>query len=188
MGVDMARNAGVVIAFGDSVTSTGSATALYPKGTRREEETSSDRGVETFRYVYFDNGSGNVAAAAGALAYRGKTPANFWDVTSDVSDVDSAFAAGVFQSALTDECYGWIKTKGYESALKKKTGSGYGWTRGDVLHAAAATDGEAQPLVTAAATKVSKAELKAVLERVVGYAAATVSSTTASGAAYIDLE
>ena len=40
----------------------------------------------------------------------------------------------------------------------------------------------------AATTKVSGAELRAALERHVGYAAATVSSTTATGAAYIEME
>lgn len=185
----MPRLCNNVVAFSDLVTSTGAAVALYPKGLLREEETSSARGAEAFRYVYFDNGTA-VAAAAGALAYRGVTAANFWDVTSDVSGVDSAFAAGAFQSIITDTYYGWVKTRGYESALKKSTGSGYGWTKGDVLYAggAATDDGKAYRIKLTATTKVSGAELRAILERIVGWAAATVSSTTASGAAYIDFE
>src|SRR5262245_6807319 len=118
------------ITFSDLVSSTGSATALYPLGMRREEETSAAVGAEVYRYVYFDNGSGNVAAAAGALCYRGVTQARPWEVTSDVSTVKSSYVAGVFQSVLADTQYGWVKTKGYEASLKKSTGSGFGWTAG----------------------------------------------------------
>ena len=114
----------------------------------------------------------------------------YWDVTSDVSGVDSAFAAGAFQSILTDAYYGWIKTKGYQSNLKKVTGSGFGWTKGDYLYAggAATDDGKAYRIKLAATTKVSGAELRAALERSVGFAGATVSSTTATGKAYIECE
>lgn len=181
---------GIPAMFTDEVTSTGNATALYPLGAMRIEETSAAVGCETYRYVKFDNGAGNVAAAAGALCYRGTTAANVWDVTSDVSDVDSAFAVGVFQSVLTDAYYGWVKTKGYQSNLKKRTGSGYGYTKGDYIYAAGAAtdDGKATRVKLAATTQVSGAEFRAAMERGVGYAAATVSSTTATGAAYIDLE
>ena len=103
---------GIVLAFGEAVTDTGNTTQQYPLGTIRMEETSDAVGIETYRYVYFTNGAGNVAAAAGALCYRGVTQADPWDVTSDVSDVDSAFAVGVFQSVLVDATYGWVKTKG----------------------------------------------------------------------------
>jgi hypothetical protein len=178
------------IAYSDEVTSTGSATQLYPKGQVRVEEGTVAAGASTYRYVYFDNGAGNIAAAAGAIAYRGVTAANFWDVTSDVSDVDSAFAAGAFQSVIVDTYYGWIKTKGYQSNLKKSTGTGLGWTKGDALYAggAATDDGKAYRIKLAATTKVTGAEIRAILERPVGWAAAAVSSTTATGAAYIEFE
>lgn len=182
---------GIASMFTDDFTSLGNTTALYPLGTLRVEEVSSVIGCATFRYVKFDNGAGNVAAAAGALCYRGITSAStFWDVTSDVSDVDSAFAAGAFQSILVDATYGWIKTKGYQSNLKKKTGSGLGWTKGDYLYAggAATDDGFAYRIKLAATTKVTGAELRAALERHVAYAGATVSSTTATGKAYLELE
>lgn len=182
---------GIAMCFTDDVSSTGNATALYPLGTLRVEEQSTVIGCSTYRYAKFDNGAGNVAAAAGALCYRGITSkSTFWDVTSDVSDVDSAFAAGAFQSVLVDAYYGWIKTKGYQSNLKKKTGSGLGWTKGDYVYAggAATDDGFAYRIKLAATTKVSGAELRSALERHVGFAAATVSSTTATGAAYIEME
>lgn len=178
--------------FTDEVTSTGSASALYPLGSVRVEENStSSQGVCTYRYVYFDNGSGNVAAAAGALCYvASTTAAEQWDVTSDVSTTDSGLAKGAFQSILTDTYYGWIKTKGYQVNVKKRTGAGSAWVKGDYLHAfgAATDDGRAGRIVLAATTKTSGAELRALLERHVGYAAAAVSSTTATGGAYLELE
>lgn len=186
----MAGRIAHAISFGENVDSTGDATQRYPLGQIRQEETSLAVGVETYRYVYFDNGAGNVAAAASAIAYRGITQAEPWDVTSDVSDVDSAFAAGVFQSVLADTQYGWIKTKGYVSALKKVTGTGQAWVKGDVLYAGAdaTDDGKAERLALTATTKVSGAEIRRVLERVIGWAAAAKSSTTATGAAYIEFE
>lgn len=186
----MAGRGGTPQVFTDEVTSTGSATALYPLGAIRHEESSAAAGVFTYRYVYFDNGSGNVAAASGAVAYRGATQADFWDVTTDVSGVDSAFACGVFKSVIADTYYGWVLTKGYVTDLRKKTGSGYGWTKGDYLYASgeATDDGEAVRVKLAATTKVSGAEFRAALERGIGFAAAAVSSTTATGAAYINLE
>lgn len=186
----MAGRNGVAVVFSDEVTSTGSAQPLYPLGAIRHEVTGEDSGTYTYRYVIFDNGAGNIAAASGAVAYRGKTQADFWEVTTDVSDVDSAFACGVFQSVLTDAYYGWVLTKGYITNLRKKTGSGFGWTKGDYLFAAgeATDDGKAARVKLAATTKVTGAEFRAAVERGVGFAAATVSSTTATGAAYINLE
>ena len=186
----MPRLGNTAISFKDAGATTDHATARYPYGQIRVEETSATRGCETFRYTTFDNGAGNIAAAAGAIAYRGDTQANFWDVTSDVSDVDAAFAAGVFQNAITDARKGWIKTQGYEASLKKKTGTGFAWVKGDYLSAApsATDDGKARNIKIAATTKVSGAEIRLILERNVGFAAAAASSTTATGAAYIDLE
>lgn len=185
----MAGRTCIAESFDENVTTTGNATAKYPLGTLRIEETSAAAGAETYRYVYFDNGAGNVAAAAGALCYRGVTQAEPWDVTSDVSGVDSAFAAGVFQSVLADTQYGWVKTKGYEASLKRVTG--VKWAKGDYLRAGpdATDDGKAERVNLTATTKVSGAELRAALERGVGFAAAASASTTsATGAAYIELE
>lgn len=183
---------GVPLMFTDLVSSTGNATALYPLGAVRiEENSTAGYGCATFRYVKFDNGSGNVAAAAGAMSYvRSTTAAYNWDVTSDVSTSDSGLAKGAFCSVLTDAYYGWIQTKGYRSDIKKKTGSGHAWVKGDYLHAygAATDDGKSSRIVLSSTTKATGAELRALLERVVGYAAAAVSSTTTTGGAYLELE
>ena len=183
---------GIPLMFTDEVTSTGSATALYPLGALRiEVNSTAAEGNCTYRYVKFDNGSGNVAAAAGACCYAISTTATKqWDVTSDVSTTDSGLAKGVFQSILTDAYYGWIKTKGYQSNVKKATGSGHAWVKGDYLHSlgAATDDGRISRIKLAATTKATGAELRALLERHCGYAAAAVSSTTATGGAYLEME
>lgn len=181
---------GIVLSFGDLVTTTGTAAAAYPLGTIRIEETSAAKGCETYRYVYHNETT--VAAAAGGLAYKGGTVANNWEVGMDVSDVKSSFAVGVFQSVLTNTYYGWVKTKGYESSLKKKIGTNRDWLKGDFLVAAngASNDGMAESWVSASTgeSKVSGDEIHRALERIVGYAASTALSTTLVGAAYIDLE
>ena len=185
----MAGRTGIPMTFTEDVDTTGSATAKYPLGTLRMEETSGVVGLESYRYIYFDNGTA-VAAAASGLCYRGVTAARPWEVTSDVSGVKSSFVTGVFMSILTDTYYGWVKTQGYVAALKKKTGSGLGWTLGDYLYAGnnATDDMIAYRIKLAATTKVSGAELRAALQAGIGFAAAAVSSTTATGAAYINLE
>ena len=183
---------GVPLMFTDLVSSTGSASALYPLGAVRIENNSTEAlGCSTFRYVKFDNGSGNVAAAAGAMSYvRSTTAAYIWDVTSDVSTSDSGLAKGAFCSILTDAYYGWIQTKGYRSDLKKATGSGHAWLKGDYLHAlgAATDDGRISRIKLAVTTQPTGAELRALLERHCGYAAAAVSSTTATGGGYLEME
>ena len=185
----MARQ-GIVLSFGDLVTTTGTATAAYPLGTIRIEETSTAKGCETYRYVYHNEAT--VAAAAGGLAYKGGTLANNWEVGMDVSDVKSSFAVGVFQSVLTDTYYGWVKTRGYEASLKKKIGTNRDWLKGDFLVAAngASNDGMAEAWVSASTgeSKVSGDEIHRALERIVGFAASTALSTTLVGKAYIDLE
>jgi len=186
----MAGRICTALTFTDETNTTGTTDAKYPLGTLRIEETSAAVGAETYRYVKFDNGSGNVAAVAGGVCYRGVTQARPWEVTSDVSTVDSAFAAGIFQSVLTDANYGWVKTKGYQSNVKKHTGTGFAWVKGDYIYAfgSSTADQKAVNIKLAATTKVSGAELRKALERGIGWAAAAVSSTTGTGAAYIDLE
>lgn len=186
----MARQ-GIILSFGDLVTTTGTAVQAYPLGTMRVEESStSGRGCETFRYVYQNEAT--VTAAAGGIAYGGQTLGNYWEVGMDVSDVVPAFARGVYQSALTNTYYGWIKTKGYQSNLKKRIGTNRDWLKGDFLVAgsAASTDGMAEAWVSASTgeSKVSGDEIHRALERIVGFAASTALSTTLQGKAYIDLE
>lgn len=174
-----------VLSFDDLVTDVNTK-QLYPLGTRREED------GNIYRYVRFDNGAGNVAAAAGAVCYRGitsvTTSGHFWRVTSDVSDVDAAFAAGIFVSVIADAGYGWIQTKGYYATVKKQTGSGNGWVKGDVLLAlpSSTADGKAGRWITTAT--ITTAPVRRLVERQIGYARVAVSSTTASGKAFIDLE
>jgi len=64
-----------------------------------------------YKYVQFDNGAGNVAAAAGKLAYW-KTIDTV--VTSDNTDAvqSTNMGAGFFTYAATDQYYTWIQIKG----------------------------------------------------------------------------
>lgn len=186
----MARQ-GIVFSFGDAVTTTGTATAAYPLGTIRIEESStSGRGCETYRYVYHNEAT--VAAVAGGLAYKGGTLGNNWEVGMDISDVKPSFAVGVFQSVLANTYYGWVKTKGYEASLKKVAGTALNWLQGDFLVAGdgASNDGMAEKWKSASTgeSKVSGDEIHRALERIVGYAASTAASTTLVGKAYINLE
>lgn len=184
----MARQ-GIILSFGDAVTTTGTSTAAYPLGTLRlEESATSGRGCEVFRYVYQNEVT--VTPVAGGVAYGGNTLGNMWEVGMDVSDVASGFARGVYQSVLGNTKYGWVKTKGYEASLKKAQGSALNWTVGAFLHAApnASQDGMAKIFKAVTASKVSAADVKAAMQRPVGWAASTALSTTAVGKAYIDLE
>lgn len=176
------------LSFGDLVTEV-SAVQLYPLGTLRVE------GDRSYRYVKFNNGAGNVAAAAGAVCYRGiasitnSSTLQQWTVTSDVSDVDSGFAAGLFQSVIADAGFGWILTKGMYATVRKQTGSGHGWTKGDCILAlhSSTSDGKAGRWIATAANS-STASIRRLVERPIGHARATVSSTTATGRVFVDLE
>lgn len=186
----MARQ-GIILSFGDLVTTTGTAQQAYPLGTIRIEESStSGRGCETYRYVYQNETT--VTPVANGLAYRGQTLGNIWEVGMDVSDVHSSFACGVYMSALTNTYYGWVKTKGYVAALKKVSGTALNWTQGAYLHSGngASQDGMARIFKSASTggSKVSATELKTALQRQVGWAVSTAVSTTLVGKAYVDLE
>lgn len=184
----MARS-GILKSFGDTTSHTGDSTQRYPLGSLRLEESStSGRGCEHFRYVYQNEVT--VAAVAGGIAYGGNTLGNEWEVGMDVSDVASGFAKGVYQSVLANTKYGWVKTRGYEALLLKANGTALNWAAGAVLVAApnASQDGMAKIVTTATASKVSRAELKAALQRPVGWAASTALSTTTHGKAYVDFE
>lgn len=185
----MARQ-GIIFSFGDSVTSTGSATALYPLGTIRIEETSAAVGCETYRYVYQNEAT--VTPLANGICYKGSTKANPWEVGMDISDVKASWATGVYMSALTNTYYGWVKTKGFVSALKKRIGTNRDWLAGDFLVAseAASGDGMAESWVSASTgeSKVSGDEIHRALERIIGYSASVHLSTTRTGKAYVNLE
>lgn len=185
----MARQ-GIILSFGDVVTTTGTDVAKYPLGTIRIEETSAAVGCETYRYVYHNEAT--VAAVANGLCYKGGTKANPWEVGMDISDVKGAFACGVFMSVLTDLYYGWVKTKGFVTALKKRIGTNRDWLQGDFLVAAEAASGDGMAESWASAStgesKVSGDEIHRALERIIGYSASVHLSTTKVGKAYINLE
>lgn len=88
------------------------ATPYFPLGTKREED------GKAYRYVQFNDGSGNIAAAAGAVAYSLAAATNRWVVTCDVSDTDQNQVAGVLLSIVTNLYYGWMQTGGYYATVK----------------------------------------------------------------------
>lgn len=176
------RQLALALCFGDAVTAVGTV-QLYPLGTKRDEEGS------TYRYV--KNVDATVTMVAGDLVYRDGTLTNTaWQINGDVSDVDSAYAAGIAQGVIANGGYGWILTRGAASVKKKSGTAAHSWIAGDVLIAkgAATDDGKVGKLIGAAATKVSQAELKTMLERIVGWARGASTKAAALGNAYIDLE
>ena len=76
-----------------------------------------------YRLVQFDNGSGDVAAAAGGVAHW-KTRAS-WIVTSDQTDAQASLnsVAGAFLMALTDQYYGFIQMGGVQAVTVDTTAS-----------------------------------------------------------------
>lgn len=77
-------------------------------------ETFENNGV-TYKYALFDNGTGNVASAAGGAAYlKDNDP---YTVTSDKTDSITGAAipagcAGIFQGVVTDGYFTWLVVKG----------------------------------------------------------------------------
>lgn len=75
-----------------------------------------------YRYVQFDNGAGNVASAAGAVAYwKTLAPASgSFVVTCDIESAIAAgvnMVAGVMGAVVTDQYYTWIQVGGVVTAL-----------------------------------------------------------------------
>jgi hypothetical protein len=176
------------ITFGEDVTSLGNAAQQYPLGTMRMEETTLSLGVEVYRYIL--HSANSVATVAGGLAYRGVTIALPWKVTGAIGSGASGLAMGVYQSVVTDATYAWVKTKGYQSNLKKQAGTGMSWAKGLYLFSDPSTTAnmKARVIKIAATTKVSGAEIRAMLQRNIGFAASTHSTTNTTGKAYIELE
>lgn len=126
----------------------------FPLGTYREED-----GLG-YRYVKFDNGSGNVASVDGKLAYHfADTVADYWTVTMDVSDTDRNKVCGVFTAVIADGGFGWLQTKGPDTVT---TNGDDDIAEGDAIIASAAGDG----------TCDSTAQDTAPTNRVVGWALA----------------
>ena len=84
-------------------------TAQFPLGTVTEH------GGKRYKYVLFNNGVGNVAAAVGDFAYvyavSGTSAGQITTVTMDLTDT-AGIGAGVFQSIPADGEYCWIQTWG----------------------------------------------------------------------------
>ncbi len=101
------------IVFGDDdLVTTVYTLKKFPLGLYREE------GGRGYRFVQFDNGSGNVASVAGSLAYTLNdvntivSDTGYWEVTMDVSDTSINKVRGVFAAVIADGGYGWIQTRG----------------------------------------------------------------------------
>jgi len=103
--------------IGHEVFTSNSATALHTPG--ESVEVVGSTGLKRYKYIQFDNGSGDVAAAAGNIAYYfDGTDFDGITVTSDLSDTVANLVAGVLQAVLTDQYYGWIQTWGYYATVK----------------------------------------------------------------------
>ncbi len=151
------------------LTTTGDATPVVPVGTLCHQN------GNTYRYIYFDNGDGNVAAAAGLEVFM--YDVTTWTVTTDYSYAGSKInlVCGILLSVLTDTYYGWMQIGGYHSAVLAN-GDG-DIVAGDLLIAGAADTGVNRMTAGTAATN-----------RVVGVAVADdTASTGAAVAANITL-
>jgi len=90
-----------------------------------------------YKFVRFDNGTDNIAAAAGNVCYYlAETGAETWTVTSDLSS-GNGIGAGVFQAAPADGEYCWIQVKGPATLTTALTAG----ADGNALTAVGATDG-----------------------------------------------
>jgi len=75
-------------------------------------------GLRKWKYVQFDNGSGNVASATNMVVYYLVATVTGGKVTNDVSDSDINHVAGVMPVSMTDLYYGWMQIGGYNSAIR----------------------------------------------------------------------
>lgn len=163
------------LSFGsDDTVSTVYTYLAFPLHTIREED------GKKYRFVKFDNGTGNVAAVAGNLAYWTSTTGQ---VTSDESD--SSVPAGFFQAVIADGGYGWIQVRGPATV---NTAGDDDIAAGGILYATT-TDGtveniDATIFTTTAATL---AQIQRCL-RIVGYALAADSDANNNVAAFITIE
>lgn len=93
-----------------------------------------DHNGKKYRFVRFDNGTGNVAAVAGNFCYY--LVAGGTTVTSDLSDSVN-IGAGMFMSAPADGEYCWIQTWG-QATLNTALTAG---ADGNALTPVGSTDG-----------------------------------------------
>jgi len=70
--------------------------------------TDSTNGYRMYKYVQFDNGTGNLTSVANQVVYY----VSATKVTNDVSDSNINSIAGITPVALTDGYYGWMQVLG----------------------------------------------------------------------------
>jgi hypothetical protein len=163
------------ITFGeDDLVTTVYTVQKFPLGLYREED------GKGYRFVSYDNGTGNLAAVAGNLAYTmndvvtvASATAGYWEVTMDVSDTDRNKVRGVFAAVIADGGFGWIQTKG---PCTVNTNGDDDIAEGDAVIASAAGDGTAD----------STAQDTAPTNRVVGWALAD--DVNGSNTVIVDLD
>lgn len=150
----MATNTNVPAVWGDLVTDVGTV-QKYTLGQYREED------GKGYRYVKFDNGSGNVASVAKYICYSFSASSPY-TVTMDITDAvgDTNGVMGVFMAVIADGGYGWIQTRGLCTGVE--TDAGDDFAEGDAAIAHASEDGEVD----------RTAEGTAPVSKVVGYALA----------------
>lgn len=131
-------------------------------------------GDRSFKYVKFDNGTDDVAAAAGRLCYWKSFGSG--TVTSDVSSAASSVnsGAGFFINILTDGNFGWIQTWG--KSVTNARLAGLAWGAGDSVVASSQPDG----------TVGRVAQGTAPTHQVLGILATRLSAT--EGAVYITID
>lgn len=81
-------------------------------------EVNSSTGIKRYKYVKYDNGTGNLSLSANDVVYYLNTGA--WDgytVTKDLSDTTANMVAGVALGSISDGQYGWVQVAGYNSAV-----------------------------------------------------------------------
>ena len=111
-------------------------TAEFRLGSVFTHETSA--GTKKYKYVQYDAASAATAGVAGEAVYYVKpaTSVTGTIVTSDISDSDSV-GAGILQSSLTDNAYGWIQVQGIATMSIALTSG----ADGNILTAVGAGDG-----------------------------------------------
>lgn len=94
-------------------------------------------GNKVYKYVKYDDGAAVAAVAGNACYYLAAGGAQDSVVTSDVS-ASVNIGAGILQSVLTDQYYGWVQIKG-PAVMASALSAG---ADGNALTAVGTTDGK----------------------------------------------
>ena len=123
--------------FGIGANLTQTYSSLAAGNTPGLGDNFADGSGKTYKFVKFDNGSGDVAAVAGNMAYYlAETGAATFTVTSDLSD-SAYIGAGMFMSAPADGEYCWVQVTGPATLTTALTAG----ADGNALTPMGATDG-----------------------------------------------